>query len=123
MDDYDCYHSGSDCGTQIVRREKTTETKEGETKCASLPFTSPHYQCSTLTHNNYQVGIKTWIRRTNHNVTDAGGDSGTGLKESTLATGILGAELGSSGGVLWTHAYYVENTLGVTICGTSGVCS
>lgn len=123
MDDYDCYHSGSDCGTQIVRRELTSETEVNETKCASLPQTSPYYICSTLTSNNYQIGNRTWIRRTNHNLNDAGGDSGAGLKESTLATGILGAELDDDGGALWTHAYYVENTLGVTICGTSGVCN
>ena len=123
-DDNNCYHADADCNASIVRRELTGETGVGETKCSSMRTTND-YKCGTVLSNDWRgtaEGIqRRWIRQINFHNQD--GDSGSGWKESTLATAITNWRLNwPMNDTLATHMYYVETKLGVTTCGTSGAC-
>ncbi len=126
--DYDCMiESSQTCGQHIVRRELTTETEIGDTKCITMKTRG--YVCGTLNSNDVQLSGYDWLRSINTGSSNhaQGGDSGGGIYEATLMTGILKGHFGwPTYDTYFTHAYYIETSgyLAATkVCGTTTICN
>lgn len=127
VNDYECYlENFAICGQRITRRELTTETEIGDTKCVALA--SRGYVCATLNSNDAPISGYDYLRGidTNSGNHSQDGDSGAGVHESTLMTGIVKGHTGWWGyDTYFTHAYYIETSgylAASKVCGTSGIC-